>query len=652
MSSTPAERNEPTAKTIEYLKKVSDNLPPVSHSDFRDAQGFCLAKPRRESIGLHWTFSGWDFESTDEVPLSVNPSLWRQAQLNCAAGLFQVCEKVMQIRGYDISNMTIIDAAEGLIIIDPLAAEETARAGMELYYNTVGYKEVKAIIFTHSHEDHFGGVKGVLPSDYNPDEKKIQIIAPEGFLDHAVSENVYLGNCMSRRAQYMYGPFLPKDPKGLVDAGLGKTVSIGNVTLVSPTLYIKTDGEKHLVAGMEVEFMLAQNTEAPAEMILYFPSVKALCMAEDATHTLHNIYSLRGAEVRDPVAWWKTLDKAIYLYGDKSEVLFAQHHWPTWSTEKIIQFLSSQRDMYKYLNDQTIRLINHGYTMVEIAEMIKLPASLSNEWYNHGYYGTVNHNVKAIYQKYIGWYNSNPADLDPLTPKEGAGKYVEYMGGTERILERATEAYGNGEYRWVAEVLKHVVYTTPAEDPASKDLYQKARNLQADAFEQLGYQAESGPWRNEYLMGAWELRNGVDTSIPSTTVSYDVVLCMTPPMLFDYMGLRLNGPNANGKTIVLNWNFLTEADEKLYLTQLVNCALIHTPVVQSLKPDATLLLRRESLAKILVSQSTIEEELANGAIKIENGGSKEKVIELFSLLDTFTVMFDIITPNPVLSLKN
>ncbi|ORX91008.1 metallo-beta-lactamase family protein [Basidiobolus meristosporus CBS 931.73] len=637
MLSTPVARNEPSAKTIAHQEEVARSLPSKGQTDFQDAFKYQVATPVRGSIGKHWTFDGWGFEK-EEAPLSVNPSLWRQAQLNDSFGLFYVCDGVHQIRGYDLSNMTIIDAPQGLIVIDPLACDETARAGMELYYGSVGRKAIKAIIITHSHVDHFGGIKGVMPEDYNPLEKEIQIIVPDGFLEHAISENVYMGNAMSRRAQYMYGPFLPKDPKGLVDF-------VGTVSLLDPTVTVKEDRKILSVAGLDVEFMLAQNTEAPSEMILYFPTLRALCMAEDATHTLHNIYSLRGAEVRDPVAWWKTLNRAIYLYGERSDVLFAQHHWPTWSSENIISFLSKQRDMYKYLSDQTLRLMNHGYTMIEVANMVKLPKSLSDEWYNRGYYGSVSHNVKAIYQKHLGWYSSNPADLNTLTPKEGAEKYVEYMGGVEAILTKAQKAYDDGEYRWVAEVLKHAVYATPEETDQAKALYQKARLLQADAFEQLGYQTECGPWRNEYLMGAWELRNGVNKT-PIPIVSLDVVVCMTPGMMFEYMGIRLNGPNAEDKTIKLNWHFLEESDEENdYMTHLVNCAFIHTPQVQAPEADAKLVLTRQPLAKILADQSSIEDEIENGAINIE--GSKEKVIELFSLLDTFNTMFDIITPNPL-----
>ena len=426
-----------------------------------------------------------------------------------------------------------------------------------------------AVIYTHSHIDHYGGVKGVV-SDDNGTSVKIPIYAPDGFLDHAVSENVYAGNAMERRALYMYGALLPKGAKGQIDAGLGKTTSIGHTGLIPPTdgCVITRSFEQRTIDGVHITFQLAPDTEAPSEMLFHFPQFRALCAAEDMTHNLHNLYSLRGAQVRNAAVWWKTINDTIKYFVNDTDVLFAQHHWPMWNdasttsdAPNILTFLKKQRDLYKYIHDQALRLLNHGRTMIELAEMLVLPKSLAYEWYNRGYYGTVNHDSKAVYQRYMGWYDANPATLHALPPVEASRKYVEYMGGARAVLDRAHGAFAAGDYRWVAQVVNHVIFAAPeSSDPTPPDpVTLEAKLLQADALEQMGYQAESGPWRNVYLMGAHELRHGVSPLITSQPLNQDVMTAMTLDQYFDYVGLRFNAPKAQvqdlAQPLTINWIF-------------------------------------------------------------------------------------------------
>lgn len=631
-------RNEPkdaTRATREANRRVVSTLPFENRDDFEaSTRGFIATLPDAAIQGadgqLVWNLAPYHFLDSQDVPASVHPSLWRQAQLNRTHGLFRVTERIYQVRGFDLSNMTIIQGDTGLILIDPLLSAETAHAALELYYHHFPRKPVMAVIYSHSHADHFGGVKGVI-SEEDVRRGKIPILAPEGFLEHAVSENIYAGNAMGRRSTYMYGPVLPRSASGQVDAGLGKSISTGTVTLIPPTETIRTTGEQRTIDGVEIHFQMAPGTEAPAEMLMYFPQMRALCAAEDMTHNLHNLYTLRGAQVRDAVAWWKTINEAMERFGEVSDVVFAQHHWPTWGKENVQRFLSKQRDLYKYLHDQTLRLMNHGATMLEVAEMIELPESLANEWYNRGYYGTINHNSKAIYQQYLGFYSSHPSDLHPLPPEEAARKYVEFMGGSAAILKKAQASFEHGEYRWVAQVMKHVVFAEPDNT--------QAKQLLADALEQLGYQAENGTWRNEYLMGAFELRNGIP-NLPPIVSSPDLLKAMTLPMYFDYLGIRLNGPRARGKHLLLNWIF-TDVNEQ-YTLLLENSTLTYTPEKQAPEADASLTLTRETLDTINIGMMTFEQVIKNGAIQIQ--GDTSAVKELLGLLDTFRQAFPIVTP--------
>ena len=630
------EPKDASSFTKEKNAQVLKDLPFSDTQDFTDAKkGFIATTPeliiKNDKGEVVWDMKSYEYQMGTGVPVTVNPSLWRVAQINSLNGLFQVTDKVYQIRGFDISNMTIIEGTKGLIIIDPMISAETAKAGLDLYYKNRPQKPISAVIYSHSHVDHYGGVKGIV-DEKDVKSGKVKVLAPSGFLEEAVKENVYAGNAMSRRSFYQYGSMLPRNPKGHVDTGLGKTVSSGgNVTLIPPTDIIKTTGEKRTIDGVQIEFLMAPNTEAPAEMLMYFPQFKLLNTAEDATHTLHNLYTLRGAQVRDAENWWKVLDEAVARYGDKTDVVIAQHHWPKWGNKEIVSYLSNQRDAYKYLNDQTLRLINKGYTMNEIAENLKLPQNLDQDWALRGYYGSVSHDIKAIYQRYLGWYDSNPANLNPLPPEESAKKYVEYMGGSAAVMKKAREAYNKGDYRWAAEVMNKVVFAEPNNTAA--------KNLQADILEQLGYQSENGTWRNEYLMGAYELRNGTP-KITATTASPDTLNAMTPDMILDYFGMHIIGDKANGKKMVINWEE-PNLKEK-YVISLENSALVYRKVNSFGNADLSMTIPKESLLGIAGNATTLDKEVQAGRAKVT--GDTSKFNELLETFDSFTPDFNIVTP--------
>jgi len=581
-----------------------------------------------------WDLSAHAFLEAENAPASVNPSLWRQSRLNANYhGLFQVAEGIYQIRNFDLSVMSIIESNTGYIVVDPLVTPGTAEAGMALIYQHLGRKPIAAVIYTHSHIDHWGGVKGVI-SQADVQAGRVKVIAPDHFMEFAISENVIAGNVMSRRASYMYGNLLPKDPTGQVGAGLGQTTSSGVPTLIAPTDSITHTGQTMVIDGLEIEFHLTPGTEAPAEMNFLFPQRRALCMAENVSHNMHNLYTLRGAQVRNPKVWAHYIDEAIDRFDGRYDVIFSSHHWPTWGADAGVEYLKKQRDMYKYIHDETMRLANQGYTMLEIPEIVQseLPAELFNAWYNRGYYGTVSHNCKAVYQHYLGFFDGNPANLHPLPPEAAGKKYVEFMGGADNLLANARKAFDQGEYRWVAQVVNHLVFADPDN--------QAARDLQADALEQLGYQAESGPWRNFYLSAAKELRDGViDLGAPKTA-SPDVIRAMSLDNFFDLLAVRLIGPNAAGKKLVFNAAF-TDTGEQ-YLLVVENCVLNYAKGKQSAEADASLIMTRAALDAIVLGEAKLAEKLAAGEARID--GAPEKLVEFLSLLDNFEFWFNIVTP--------
>lgn len=630
---------EATQFTAAANRTLLETLPWEDTQDFAASrQGFIATLDdlviRDENGRSVYDIGAFAFLEEETAPPSVNPSLWRQSRLNANFhGLFKVADGVYQIRGFDLSVMSVIETDSGHLVVDPLITPRTAEAGMGLVYQHLGRKPIVAVIYTHSHIDHWGGVKGII-SQADVQSGQVKVIAPNHFMEFAISENVIAGNVMSRRASYMYGNLLPKDRTGQVGAGLGQTTSADIPTLIEPTDTVTHTGQRMVIDGLEIEFQLTPGTEAPAEMNFLFPQRRALCMAENVSHNMHNLYTLRGAIVRNPKVWAHYINEAIEIFEGRYDAIFSSHHWPTWGAEAGVEYLKKQRDMYKYIHDETMRLANQGYTLLEIPEIVEsqLPAGLFNVWYNRGYYGTVSHNVKAVYQHYLGFFDGNPANLHPLPPQAAGQKYVEFMGGAENLLIKARESFDKGEYRWVAQVVNHLVFA----DPDNK----AALDLQADTLEQLGYQAESGPWRNFYLSAAKELRDGViDLGAPKTA-SPDVIKAMSLEMFFDLLAVRLIGPNAVGKTLVFNAHF-TDTGEQ-YLLVVENCVLNYAKGKQSAQADATLIMTRSALNEIVLGEATLAEKTAVGEARIE--GDPAKLVEFLSLLDTFEFWFNIVTP--------
>lgn len=627
---------EATAYTQQVNQQYTKNLPFSDRQDFADAQrGFIAPLPdhgilKNADGKPYYRADDYKFDINAPAPQTVNPSLWRQSQLNGISGLFNVTDRMYQVRGQDISNITFIEGKTGLIVIDPLVTADAAKASLDLYYQNRPHKPVVAIIYTHSHTDHYGGVKGIV-SEEEVKSGKVQIIAPEGFMEEAISENVLLGNIMSRRALYSYGLLLPHAPQGNIGNGLGVTLTTGLPTIIAPTKLITKTGEKMVIDGLEFDFLMAPGSEAPAEMHFYIPALKALCTAENATHTLHNFYTLRGAKTRDTSKWTDYLNETLDMWGSQAEVLFMPHTWPVWGNQHINDYIGKYRDTIKYIHDQTLHLANQGYTMNEIGNMIKLPKSLENNWASRGYYGSVSHNARAVYNYYLGYYNGNPADLNPYGQVEMGKRYVRALGGSAHAINLARDAYLQGDYRWAAELLKQVIAANPGD--------QIAKNLQADTFEQLGYQAESATWRGFYLTGAKELREGVHKFNHSTTDSPDTIKGMTVEMLFDYMAVRLDSTKAAGKDISLNFN-LSNGDN-LNLT-LENSVLNYRQRLQP-KTDASFYISRTDLHDVLTGQAKMADLVKTKKVKVI--GNAAKLDEIIGCLDQFDLWVNVVTPN-------
>jgi alkyl sulfatase BDS1-like metallo-beta-lactamase superfamily hydrolase len=611
-------------------------LPFDDRSDFDNARRGLLEAVDQPVVNADGK-TVWDLQRyaflNGEAPATVNPSLWRIAQLNTLAGLFKVSEGIYQVRGLDLANMTLIEGEHGLIVMDPLLSVETARAGLAMYFRHRPQRPVVAVIYTHPHVDHFGGVRGVI-DEADVKAGKVQVIAPQGFFEHAVSENVLAGPAMKRRAQYMYGAPLPRGPRGQVDAGLGKGVPANaTVSLIAPTRLIEQPFETLRIDGVDIEFQLTPGTEAPAEMNLWFPQFKALCMAENASHVQHNVLTLRGAQVRDAKVWAHYLDQSLMRYGEQAEVVFAQHHWPTWGGAAIRDYLADQRDMYAFIDSQTLRLINRGLGPTEIAaELTSLPPRLASKWYSRDYYGSLSHNVRAVYQRYMGFYDGNPATLNPLPPSEAGAHYVKALGGAERVLTLAREAYGSGDYRWVAELTRHLVFAQPDNSAA--------RELQADALEQLGYQSENATWRNAYLTGAQELRNGVAPAASKGGSADDLVRALTPTLFFDYLGVRVDAAKAAEQDLTINWRF-TDLNEDYALT-LRNGVLTHRDHTRHGQADVEVKMSKATLDRIALKQTGFLKEATVGDIDIS--GERMKFMRFMAGLDEPDGRFNIVTP--------
>jgi alkyl sulfatase BDS1-like metallo-beta-lactamase superfamily hydrolase len=627
-----------SSHTRQLNKQALGGLPQEDEEDFADASRGLMASEAslvlRDADGrVVWDLESYRFLEQDRpAPETVNPALWRLARLNMAHGLFEVVPGIYQVRGYDLSNVTFVEGDRGVLVIDPLVSMECAAAALALYRRQRGVRPVSGVIYSHSHVDHWGGVKGVVSAEQVA-AGAVPVWAPEGFMDHAISENVLAGTAMLRRAEYMMAPRLPRGERGQLDAGIGKTTSSGTVTLIAPTDEVTETGQEAEIDGIRLRFQLVPDTEAPAEMNFYFPELRALCVPENATHCQHNLLTPRGAPVRDALNWSRYLGQTIDMFAAESDVLFAQHHWPRWGTERVLDFLSRHRDMYRYLHDQTLRLANRGMTATEIAAAVTLPPSLKATWACREGYGTTSFNVRAVYQRYLGFFDANPARLDPLPPQEAAVRYVELAGGEEALLVAARAAYARGEYRWVAELVSHAVFADPGSAPA--------RQLLAETLEQLGYQAESPIWRNIYLVGAKELRDGPPQRRRRRRVaSADVARNLPMEKVWEAIGARLDGPRAWDSEIVIAWEF-TDTGEQ-WTVGLHNGALSSTAGRLDPQAHAKVTLTRVALDALVLKEGDLSQLLASGAIAIE--GDPGRLGELFGLLDDGDPEFAVVTP--------
>ncbi|WP_199182998.1 alkyl/aryl-sulfatase [Mycobacterium sp. 4858] len=623
-------QHKPPTAVIEAAHRAHA-LPFDDDADFRNAdRGFiaalspCVIKAADGRVV--WDNDAYSFLG-GQAPASVHPSLWRQSTLAAKQGLYEVVPGIYQVRGFDISNVTFVETDTGVIVIDPLVSTEVAAAALALYRaHRGGERPVVAVIYTHSHVDHFGGVLGVT-TQADVDAGAVDVLAPEGFAEHAVRENVYAGPAMTRRATYMYGTLLPRGPQDQVGCGLGQATSTGEVAIIVPTIDVRETGERHTIDGVEIEFQMAPGTEAPAEMHFYFPRFRALCMAENATHNLHNLLTLRGALVRDPHAWSGYLTEAIDTFADRADVVFASHHWPTWGRENIVEFLSLQRDLYAYLHDQTLRLLNRGYTGVEIAEMFRMPPALERAWHTHGYYGSVSHNVKAVYQRYMGWFDGNPARLWPHPPEALAPRYVEAMGGIDRVVQLARTAFDSGDFRWAATLLDHAVF-------ADSD-HADARALYADTLEQLAYGAENATWRNFFLSGATELRNG-NFGTAAQVASPTMLSQLTPEQIFDSLAIRVDGPRSWDLDLAVDIAFTDLAAN--YRLTLRNGVLVHRKAPAQ-PATATVTVQLDGKSRLLAAALG---DFTSPGLQIS--GDQAALQALLGALDQPDPSFNIVTP--------
>lgn len=618
--------------TTSLNRGLLDELPFDDQTDFEDARrGFIADSPNRVITNPDgspaFDLDAYGFVRDNPAPDTVNPSLWRQSQLLAITGLFEVTEGIYQVRNFDLSVMSFIRGATGWIVVDPLVTEAPAAEGLRLLREHVADLPVVAVLSTHSHADHFGGIGGVADRA-DVESGRVPYIVPAGFVEESISENVLAGNVMSRRASYMYGNAVPPGPAGAVGAGLGPSTSNGPMAFYPPTDIIDHTGQELTIDGVRFVFQFTPGAEAPAEYCFFLPEHHALCMAEIATHTLHNVYTPRGAKMRDALAWSKHIHEALRLFGDDTEVLFGSHHWPTWGNARVREDLVGQRDLYRFLHDQTLRLANHGYGPAEIAEQLTLPVGISGRFANRGYYGSVNHNIKAVYNFYLGWFDGNPANLHPLPPVEAGRKFVEYAGGAEALLARARRDFDAGEYRWTAEALNHLVFADPDNVEAT--------TLLADTYDQLAYQAESGPWRNFYLAGATELRHGVREVSTPTAAQPGMVSSITIDLFLDALAIRLNGPNAAGVAGVIH----LYVDDDAYTLELSNGTLHNHPGADG-TPDSTIRMTRAALDTILMA-GDIAALAASGAISFD--GDPAPIQTLLTNLDDFEFWFPIVTP--------
>lgn len=626
-----AEIKDATQHTVEVNSALYSKLDFEDTSEYENATKGLIAAPETLELkdadgNIVWSQKAYSFvDNYEKAPDTVNPSLWENTKNNHAYGLFEVVEGIYQVRGYDMANLTVIEGETGWIVFDPLMGVECSAAAMQLVNDNLGERPVKAVIISHSHIDHYGGIAGVISSEETAEKTisfaeqlasgKIPVIVPEGFEKHAVEENVYAGKAMGRRANYQYGVMLDPGETGKLAIGIGMGQSTGTGSYISPTYEVKETGESLVIDGIEMEFQLTPGTEAPSEMNTWFPQFKALWVAENCTGTLHNLYTLRGAQIRDGSAWAKYIMETISLYGNEAEVTFQSHNWPHWGNETVNKYLMDNASIYQFINDQTLTYINQGYTADEISNMIRLPEELEKVWYTRQYYGTLKHNSRAVYQKYMGWYDANPVHLDPLEPTESAKKWVEYLGDTDEVLRKAKADFDKGEYRWVAEVTNVLVYADPENEAA--------RLLCADALEQLGYQSESGIWRNAYLSASLELREGNQAGNVVQAKGGAMIQKMTPEMIFRYMGIILDKYAVEKENIVLNIT-VSDLNEKYVLNFRNGVLLVQNGThsddadVSVTCPRAVLLYLLQGNAEAFIKTAKVEGDVEKLSFIAEN----------------------------------
>jgi alkyl sulfatase BDS1-like metallo-beta-lactamase superfamily hydrolase len=633
MNSAPKPATGPTAAANQAVLR---ELPFHDTSDFDDARRGHIA-PLPEGVvrgaggKLVWDLNDYAFLAREEAPPEVNPSLWRMARLNMANGLFEVTSGVFQVRGIDLANMTIVEGERGIIVVDALTNAESAAAALALYRAHRGDRPVSALVYTHSHSDHYGGALGVASLE-EVRQGRVPVIAPDGFMEELGAEMVLAGIPMLRRSHFQFGGALVKGERGQVDAGLGKRTGAGTSTLLPPTDLIVRPVERRIVDGVEMTFQMAPQTEAPAEMHIYFPQHRLLNMAENTTRHLHNFIPLRGAQARDTRVWSDAIATSMELFGAEAEILVAQHHWPIWGNARLLAYLARQRDLYKHIHDQTLRLAAHGLRPAEIAERLRLPETLAQDWACRSYYGTVSHNAKAVYQRYLSWYDGNPANLNPLPPVEAGRKLMEYLGPLEAVMEHARADFGRGEYRWVAQLMSQLVFADAGNEAA--------RALLADAYEQLGYQAESATWRNAYLLAAQELRSGIRPGRPIGFLRGDMLPALATAVVFDWLGVRLDAEKAAGLAWKIDWHF-TDRGEVVAQT-LENATLTQRIGKPSTAPHASVTTTRAAFDRVVAGGAAFEDIVASGEARVIGDSSLPG--RLFTLLDVFQPMFPVVTP--------
>jgi alkyl sulfatase BDS1-like metallo-beta-lactamase superfamily hydrolase len=627
---------EASTTTKIHQQKIQSTLSFDDQRDFKLAAKGLIKRPTALSIKdnngkVVWELGNYKFLENVQYHNTINPSLERQARLNMHYGLYKVTDNIYQVRGYDLANISFIKGDTGWIVFDPLLTPATSRAAFKLVTQELGKFPIKAVVYSHAHADHFGGVKGII-SQEDVDSGKVVVIAPRGFMEHAIKENVLAGNAMTRRATYQYGNALSKGPKEQVDAAIGKGLSTGLIGLIAPTRVIEKDEETLEIDGITLVMQNTPSTESPAEMNTYLPQFKTLWMAENVTGTLHNIYTLRGAEVRDALGWSQYINKVIHGYAKDADIIFASHSWPRWGNEYLIEVLEKQRDLYGYLHDQTLNMANKGVTISEIHNELTVPDVLAKEWYNRGYHGSYSHNVRGIINKYLGFFDMNPANLDKLSPADSGARYVNAIGGADKVIALAQAAFDKGEYRWGAELLNNLVFSQPD--------HKAARMLQANMFEQMGYQAESAGWRNTYLVGAWELRNGLPKKAPGTKAGPDIIQAMSSEMIFNLLGVKLDAKKALNQHIKINFVF-PDTQEK-FAVELKNVHLNNIDNVQFDEPNVTVTIARKHLDLVLMKQVSFKQLMAENKVKFE--GDPNAFFGLMMMMEEFPFWFNIATP--------